>query len=87
MQSPDDAKGSELHLSSSSADPVQHHPDTEASSKVLIGGWGKPEAGYSINTEFRFRIPPALSCSSRWSAPRRALIKSWFKAARNFREV
>jgi hypothetical protein len=29
----------------------------------------------------------ALSCSSRWSAPRRALIRSWFNAARNFRAV
>src|SRR5271166_7050787 len=55
--------------------------------RVLIGGLGTPEAGYSINTEFRLRIPPALSCSSRWSAPRRALIKFWFKAARNFRAV
>ena len=45
------------------------------------------ECTYRINTEFRLRIPAGLSCSSRWSAPRRALIKSWFKAARNFRAV
>jgi hypothetical protein len=48
---------------------------------------GTPEPGYRINTEFHLRIPAGLSCSSRWSAPRRALIKSWFKAARNFRAV
>jgi len=42
----------------------------------LDRGFGHARSRYPINTEFRLRIPAALSCSSRWSAPRRALIKS-----------
>ncbi len=42
---------------------------------------------YRIVVASEFNQPVALSCSSRWSAPRRALIRSWFNAARNFRAV